>query len=209
MESEINLPEVWLRMRYRHCYRLPAKGRNLGEIIKNAEAKRLGGFMTKIEKREKKLSKVRAKTARTLGMIRCRIQELNRVATVFTDLGHTSSSLEGMFLAFLRLKEWSKQYSEDGVSYSVEQLKEVATSLETLDLGNLLYSARDGLNEVGRIQLATTTTLTIYLFDNVRGLCLKAVRLIEKKEKLEKKLNGKNPRHAAESTLRARVETDK
>ena len=180
-----------------------------GGIIKNAEAKRLGGFMTKIEKTEKKLSKVRAKTVRTLGMIRYRIQELNRVATVFTDLGHTSSSLEGMFLAFLRLKEWSKQYSEDGVSYSVEQLKEVATSLETLDLGNLLYSARDGLNEVGRIQLATTTTLTIYLFDNVRDLCLKAVRLIEKKEKLEKKLNGKNPRHAAESTLRARVETDK
>ena len=67
--------------------------------------------MTKIEKTEKKLSKVRAKTARTLGMIRCRIQELNRVATVFTDLGRTSSTLDGMFLAFFRLEEWSKQYS--------------------------------------------------------------------------------------------------
>lgn len=146
--------------------------------------------MTKIEKTEKKLSKVRAKTARTLGMIRCRIQELNRVATVFTELGRTSSSLEGMFIAFLRLEEWSKQYSEDGVSYSVEQLKEAATSLETIALGNLLYSARDGLNEVGRTQLAMTTTLTIYLFDNVRALCLKAVRLIEKKEKLEKIMLG-------------------
>lgn len=150
--------------------------------------------MTKIEKTkktkktEKKLSKVRAKTARTLGSIRYRIQELNRVATVFTELGRTSSSLDGMFIAFLRLEEWSKQYS--GVSYSVEQLKEAATSLETIALGNLLYSARDGLNEVGRTQLAMTTTLTIYLFDNVRALCLKAVRLIEKKEKLEKIMLG-------------------
>ena len=152
--------------------------------------------MTKIEKTEKtkktekKLSKVRAKTARTLGMIRYRIQELNRLATVFTDMGHAPSSLEGMFLAFLRLKEWSKQYSEDGVSYSVEQLKEAATSSETNALGSLLHSARDGLNEVGRTQLAMTTTLTIYLFDNVRALCLKAVRLIEKKEKLEKIMLG-------------------
>lgn len=165
--------------------------------------------MTKIEKREKKLSKVRAKTARTLGMIRCRIQELNRVATVFTELGRTSSSLEGMFIAFLRLEEWSKQYSVGSVSYSVEQLKEAATSFKTTALVSLLSSARDGLNEVGNAPLATATALTIHLFDNVRGLCLKAVRLIEKKEKLEKKLNGKNPRHAAESTLRARVETDK
>ena len=146
--------------------------------------------MTKIEKREKKLSKVRAKTARTLGMIRCRIQELNRVATVFTELGRTSSSLEGMFIAFLRLEEWSKQYSVGSVSYSVEQLKEAATSFKTTALVSLLSSARDGLNEVGNAPLATTTTLTIHLFTNVRELCLKAVRLIEKKEKLEKIMLG-------------------
>lgn len=158
-----------------------------GGIIKNAEAKRLGGFMTKIEKREKKLSKVRAKTARTLGMIRCRIQELNRVATVFTELGRTSSSLDGMFLAFLRLEEWSKQY---GVSYSVEQLKEAATSFKTIALVSLLSSARDGLNKVGNAPLATATALTIHLFSSVRDLCLKAVRLIEKKEKLEKIMLG-------------------
>ena len=161
-----------------------------GGIIKNAEAKRLGGFMTKIEKREKKLSKVRAKTARTLGMIRCRIQELNRVATVFTDLGRTSSTLDGMFLAFFRLEEWSKQYSVGSVSYSVEQLKEAATSFKTTALVSLLSSARDGLNKVGNAPLATATALTIHLFDNVRGLCLKAVRLIEKKEKLEKIMLG-------------------
>lgn len=161
-----------------------------GGIIKNAEAKRLGGFMTKIEKREKKLSKVRAKTARTLGMIRCRIQELNRVATVFTELGRTSSTLDGMFLAFFRLEEWSKQYSVGSVSYSVEQLKEAATSFKTTALVSLLSSARDGLNKVGNAPLATATALTIHLFSSVRDLCLKAVRLIEKKEKLEKIMLG-------------------
>ena len=146
--------------------------------------------MTKIEKREKKLSKVRAKTARTLGMIRCRIQELNRVATVFTDLGRTSSTLDGMFLAFFRLEEWSKQYSVGSVSYSVEQLKEAATSFKTTALVSLLSSARAGLNKVGNAPLATATALTIHLFSSVRALCLKAVRLIEKKEKLEKIMLG-------------------
>lgn len=121
-------------------------------------------------------------------MIRCRIQELNRVATVFTELGRTSSSLDGMFIAFLRLEEWSKQYS--GVSYSVEQLKEAATSFKTTALVSLLSSARDGLNKVGNAPLATATALTIHLFSSVRDLCLKAVRLIEKKEKLEKIMLG-------------------